>query len=219
MKVVILTPPKIFNSYETYLLVGTTSYKQHGKLDNISNLTIGSKLQQNGYDVVHIDAFNDNLTIEQTRKVLFGLITVLVIPALFFTTLEMVLRLSGYGKSYDYFAEIKINGRSYYQDNPQFIEQFYPAALNLTPLENTFSPEKPDDLIRIFILGGSAARGFPNPSHGFSRLLETQLRQALPGMRVEVINTSMTAVNSHVVYEIAKSIPEGAADFAIVLIE
>jgi tetratricopeptide (TPR) repeat protein len=153
----------------------------------------------------------------QTRKLVFGLITVLVIPALFFTTLEMILRLAGYGKSYDYFAEIKINGRSYFLDNPGFIEQFYPAALNLTPLENTFSSEKPDDLIRIFVLGGSAARGFPNPPHGFSRLLETQLRQALPGMRVEVINTSMTAVNSHVVYEIARSIPKGAADFAIVL--
>jgi len=67
MKVVILNPPKLFNPYETYLLVGTPSYKQHGKIDNISNLIIGQTLKNNGYDVVHIDAYNENLTIEQTR--------------------------------------------------------------------------------------------------------------------------------------------------------
>jgi len=154
----------------------------------------------------------------RTKKILFGLFAVLVIPALFFTSLELGLKIVGFGKSYDYFTKIKVTGRSYFQDNPVFIQQFFPAALGLIPLENTFSPESPDDLIRIFVLGGSAARGFPNPDHGFSRHLETLLRQALPARRVEVINTAMTAVNSHVVYEIAKSIPQGGADFAIIYV-
>ncbi|MEH6585161.1 MAG: tetratricopeptide repeat protein [Halioglobus sp.] len=151
------------------------------------------------------------------KKSLFGLIAVFVIPALFFLLLEQGLRVSGFGKSFEYFNEIELDGRPYFQDNPTFIEQFYPGSLDITPLENTFSAESNDNVVRVFILGGSAARGFPNPAHGFSRHLEAMLKDALPLRQVEVINTAMTAINSHVVYETARSIPQGSADFAIVL--
>lgn len=152
-----------------------------------------------------------------TRKLVFGLIAVVVIPALFYLLLEQGLRVLGYGKSYDYFNKITIDGREYFQDNPAFIEQFYPASLDIKTLEATFSADQEQDTVRIFVLGGSAARGFPNPEHGFSRQLEALLTDALPDRKVEVINTAMTAINSHVVYETARSIPEGSADFAIVL--
>ena len=144
------------------------------------------------------------------KGVLFWLITVLVIPALFFVSLELGLRLLGYGKSYDYFTKIQIDGARYFQDNRDFGLQYFPAGLNRTPLENTFAEVRPRNLIRVFILGESAAWGFPDPDFGFGRLLEAMLTQALPGKRVEVINTAMTAINSHVVYEIAKSVPSGA---------
>ena len=147
----------------------------------------------------------------------FGLIAVLVIPALFFLALEQGLKLFGFGKNFDYFTEIDINGQPYFQDNPVFIEQFYPASLDIIPLENTFSANADTNTLRVFVLGGSAARGFPNPAHGFSRHLEAMLKDALPSRQVEVINTAMTAINSHVVYETARSIPTGSADFAIVL--
>ncbi len=154
---------------------------------------------------------------QRLKNFVFGLIAIFVIPALFFLALEQGLKLLGYGKSFDYFQEIEINGRPYFQDNPVFIEQFYPASLDIIPLENTFSADSNENVIRVFVLGGSAARGFPNPAHGFSRQLEAMLRQALPSRKVEVINTAMTAINSHVVYETARTIPRGSADFAIVL--
>lgn len=135
----------------------------------------------------------------------------------FFLTLEQVLKWVGPGKSFDYFNKIEVDGKDYLQDNPQFIEQFYPASLDITPLENTFAAEPNDDVLRVFVLGGSAAKGFPNPEHGFSRQLETLLSEALPERRVEVVNTAMTAINSHVVYAAAKSFPQDVADFAIVL--
>lgn len=153
-----------------------------------------------------------------TRKILFYFIALVVVPALFFLLLELGLRLLGTGKSYDYFHEVDINGQAYFQDNPVFIEQFYPASLDIEPLENTFSAAHDPDVLRIFVLGGSAARGFPNPEHGFGRQLEALLKDALPDRKVEVINTAMTAINSHVVYEAARSIPKGSADFAIVLV-
>jgi len=151
------------------------------------------------------------------RKIAFTFITIVVIPLLFFVLLELGLTVAGVGTSYDFFHEIDIDGQPHYQENIDFADQFYPASLDITPRENTFSVERPPDLIRVFILGGSAALGFPHKNHGLDRLLAAQLRAALPSREIEVINTAMTSVNSHVVYAVAKSIPDDSADFAVIL--
>ena len=151
------------------------------------------------------------------RNAAFAFITILVIPLLFFVLVELGLTVTGVGTSYDYFHKIDINGQSHYQENSDFADQFYPASLNINPRENTFSVERSPDLIRVFILGGSAALGFPHKNHGVDRLLAAQLRAALPSREIEVINTAMTSVNSHVVYAVANSIPEDSADFAVIL--
>ena len=39
----------------------------------------------------------------------------------------------------------------------------------------------------------------------------------MPSKKIEVINTAMTSVNSHVVYAVANSIPKNSADFAVIL--
>ena len=151
------------------------------------------------------------------RKIAFTFITIVVVPLLFFVLLELGLAAFGVGTSFDYFHEIDINGQPHYQENPDFADQFYPSSLNIGPRENTFTKERSPELIRVYVLGGSAAQGFPHKNHGIDRLLETQLRAALPSREIEVINTAMTSVNSHVVYEVARSIPEDSADFAVIL--
>jgi tetratricopeptide (TPR) repeat protein len=155
--------------------------------------------------------------VPDARNVAFTFITIFVIPLLFFVLLELGLVVAGVGNSFDFFNEIDIDGQPYYQENPDFADQFYPASLNIGPVENTFTRERDPELTRVFVLGGSAALGFPHKNHGFDRLLEAQLRAALPGRRVEVINTAMTSVNSHVVYAVANSIPADSADFAVIL--
>ncbi|MDJ0710703.1 MAG: tetratricopeptide repeat protein [Woeseiaceae bacterium] len=151
------------------------------------------------------------------RNIVFTFIAVVVVPLLFFVVLELGLAVAGVGVSYDYFHKIDINGEPHYQENPAFADQFYPASLNIGPLENTFAEERSSELIRVYVLGGSAAQGFPHKNHGVDRLLATQLRAALPSRKIEVINTAMTSVNSHVVYAVANSIPENSADFAVIL--
>ena len=140
-----------------------------------------------------------------------------MVPLLFFVLLELGLTVFGVGKSFDYFHEIDIDGVAHYQENPDFADQFYPASLDINPQENTFAVEHSPEVIRVYILGGSAALGFPHKNHGFDRLLAAQLRAALPSRNIEVINTAMTSINSHVVYAAAKSIPEDSADFAVIL--
>lgn len=136
---------------------------------------------------------------------------------LFFALVELGLKAFGVGTSFDYFNEIDIAGQAHFQENPDFADQFYPAALNVGPVENTFTSERSPDLVRVYILGGSAAMGFPHKNHGIDRVLAAQLRAALPTRKVEVINTAMTSVNSHVVYQVAKTLPQNSADFAVVL--
>ena len=151
------------------------------------------------------------------KNTVFTFITIVVIPLLFFVLLELGLAVAGVGTSYDIFHEIDINGEAHYQENPDFADQFYPASLNIGPLQNTFSKERSPELLRVYVLGGSAAQGFPHKNHGFDRLLAAQLRAALPARKIEVINTAMTSVNSHVVYAVANAIPKNSADFAVIL--
>ncbi len=151
------------------------------------------------------------------KNTVFTFITIVVIPLLFFVLLELGLAVAGVGTSYDFFHEIDIDGEIHYQENPDFADQFYPASLNIGPLENTFSRERSPELLRVYVLGGSAAQGFPHKNHGFDRLLAAQLRAAFPQKKIEVINTAMTSVNSHVVYSVANSLPKDSADFAVIL--
>jgi tetratricopeptide (TPR) repeat protein len=151
------------------------------------------------------------------KKAVFTFVTTILVPLLFFVLLELGLTVFGVGTSFDYFRKIDIDGVPHYQQNPDFADQFYPPSLNIGPLENTFAKKRGPDAIRVYVLGGSAALGFPHKNHGFDRLLAAQLRAALPSRNIEVINTAMTSVNSHVVYAVANTIPEKSADFAVVL--
>ncbi|HEY1484207.1 MAG TPA: tetratricopeptide repeat protein [Candidatus Acidoferrum sp.] len=58
--------------------------------------------------------------------------------------------------------------------------------------------------------------GDPDPAYGFSRYLEVMLRQRFPSTRFEVINTSMVAINSHVLRSIAQQIRNYRPDLVII---
>jgi len=155
--------------------------------------------------------------VSNTRNTLFTIITVVVIPLLFFVLVEFALGLMGVGTHYQYFNQIDIDGEAFYQENPDFADQFYSPSLNVGPLQNTFAAERSDDRLRVFVLGGSAAMGFPHKNHGVDRLLAAQLRSLFPNRDVEVVNTAMTSVNSHVVYQVAQTLPFESADVAVIL--
>ena len=70
---------------------------------------------------------------------------------------------------------------------------------------------------RIFCLGGSTATGYPywyNAS--FSFFLKTRLKIIFPDKNIEVINLSMTAVNSFTVLDMVKELPEYEPDLILV---
>jgi tetratricopeptide (TPR) repeat protein len=70
--------------------------------------------------------------------------------------------------------------------------------------------------VRIFVLGESAVRGTPEPGFGFAALLQAQLRTAYPGKAIDVFNLGIVAINSHVVYQMAKEAADLEPDLFVV---
>ena len=136
------------------------------------------------------------------RKWAFRLITVIVAPALFIVLVELGLRLFGYGYPADFF--VKMPGRHAFTTNQRFGWRFFPPAMARTPVVCELPAEKAEGTYRIFVLGGSVARGTPSKAFGFGRMLGAMLQERYPQTRFELVNTAMTAINSHVVLPIAR---------------
>ena len=129
---------------------------------------------------------------------------------------EILLRLFGYGYSPHFFLPATINGQRVFIENQKFSRRYFPPALARTPQPVVFSATKPADTIRIFVLGESAAMGDPEPSFGLPRMLEVLLQERYSGKKVEVINVAVTAINSHVIREIARDCAPMQGDIWII---
>ncbi|MCD6393960.1 MAG: tetratricopeptide repeat protein [Planctomycetes bacterium] len=154
--------------------------------------------------------------IPRWRLWLFRFIAVVIIPTAVLLGLELCLRLVGYGYSASALRKITLKGQASYCNNYQFGWRFWPRPLAREFEPFMFTEKKPKDTYRIFILGGSAALGTPEPAYSFSRSLEVMLKNQYPQVNFEVINTAITASNSHVVLPIAKDCAPGNDDLFVV---
>jgi tetratricopeptide (TPR) repeat protein len=126
------------------------------------------------------------------------------LPLVFLALLEGGLRLAGYGYPTGYFLKAEVAGKPVWIENQDFTRRFFPPGLARTPLPLVLPREKAPGTTRVFIFGESAAMGDPAPAFGFGRQLEVMLQARFPGRRFEVANLATTAINSHVIREIAK---------------
>jgi len=151
--------------------------------------------------------------LSRRRKWLFRLTVMVLAPVLFFTVLEVGLRLGGYGYPTTFLIGPDADGS--YSTNRQYGWRFFPRALVRKP-EPCVISINPAGAVRIFVLGSSAAQGVPEPSFVFGRILEVMLRDRYPDVQFEVINAAMTAINSHVVLEIARDCAAHQPDLFVV---
>ena len=142
--------------------------------------------------------------IGRRRLWLFRIIAVTVVPGLLLLLLELSLHVVGYGLPTAAITKCKVAERDSYCDNPKFGWRFFPRNIARESDPFVFAAEKGDNTYRIFILGASAAKGEPDAAFCFGRFLRIMLRETYPTVDFEVITTAMTAVNSHVVLEVAK---------------
>ncbi len=129
---------------------------------------------------------------------------------------EIGLRLAGCGYPTSFFLEKHNEGQTLLVENPKFGWRFFPPTVARSPLPLSLAATKPAGTIRIFVFGGSAAMGDPEPAYGFARQLERILQARDPNHKYEVINTAMTAINSIVVREIARNCAPRQGDFWLV---
>jgi Flp pilus assembly protein TadD len=114
---------------------------------------------------------------------------------------EGALRLAGAGFEPRFFLR---GEDGFLHANRNFGRLFFPERLVREGVAVRLADPKPDNTYRIFILGESAAMGFPSPRFGFVRVLERMLREAFPGKNIEVVNVAMAGINSHAIRLIAR---------------
>ncbi|HES59089.1 MAG TPA: tetratricopeptide repeat protein, partial [Caldithrix sp.] len=154
--------------------------------------------------------------ISRQRLWFYRFFTMILVPVILFFLLEISLRLFHFGYPTSALIETNINGRNYIRENSAFAYRFFPKRLarEFTPLR--FEADKPKDVFRIFILGGSAAQGTPDAAFSFGRILEVMLQLKYPDTKFEILPMAMPAINSHVVVEIAKDCAAYKPDLLIV---
>lgn len=150
------------------------------------------------------------------RRWAFRLAAVILGPSLFLVAIELVLRAAGYGYPTAFFLNEKIENIEVCVENIDFGRRFFPPGLERAPLPVVFEARKRPDAYRIFVLGESAAMGFPASHFSFARILETALAERFPDRRFEVVNTAMTAINSHVILQIARECAEYQPDLFVI---
>lgn len=150
------------------------------------------------------------------RLWLIRLLALLLIPLFCLLIVEFALGIVGYGYPTRAIVPYTHQESSYYGDNPQWGRRFFPRhqAPELVPFR--IKMPKADRTYRIFVLGGSAAQGVPDPGFGLGRLLRTMLIDAYPGIHFEVINTALPSINSHAVRTIAKDCARFQPDLFLV---
>ncbi|MEM7588484.1 MAG: SGNH/GDSL hydrolase family protein, partial [Acidobacteriota bacterium] len=147
------------------------------------------------------------------RLWLFRLMALALAPCLLLA-LEGMLRLSGYGYATSFLQPVAERD-GWWTTNPQFSWRFFPRHLARSPVPFELS-EEAEDQRRIFIIGGSAARGTPDSAYNFGRMLGVMLEHSYPEIELEIFNAAMTAINSHVARVIVDDLEPRRGDLFII---
>ncbi len=141
------------------------------------------------------------------KRLIFSVIT-LLFPLAFLILLELGLRAAHYGGETQLFeAPQKLHGR-YLVPGRRVAARYFPRAKSPpTPPVDEFLVKKPAHGIRIFVMGESAAAGFPYPANAaLSNVVHDALQDVLPNDTIEVVNLGIAATNSYTIADLAPEV-------------
>ncbi len=144
----------------------------------------------------------------------FYLVLVLL-PIVLIIAFELILRAVDYGYNTDVFIKV---APGYYGSNPKLAKKYFHNVKGVpNTINDVFKIEKPKNCFRVFVLGGSSGAGYPYmPLGSFSRYVRKRLELVYPYSEIEVVNLSMTAVNSYTIKDIVPSVLEQKPDLILI---
>ena len=144
--------------------------------------------------------------ISKKRLVVFKGIAIML-PFILFILLEILFRIIGVGLDVMLFQEDKDN-KDFMEMNSFASEKFFSDPINATRGNHElFQKRKASNTFRMFVLGESTTIGYPYMHNGsFHRWLQYRLMHTYPEINFEIINVSLTAVNSYTVLEFGKEV-------------
>lgn len=151
----------------------------------------------------------------KSRRVWFRLAAFLLPFAAMFAV-ECGLRLTGRYQPTAFWIPWGDSGT--WMPNPGFAARFVGPSMARIPRSTLIQPidaPSTNTPLRVLVFGESAALGDPEPAFGMPRFLQALLEARLPNRRIEVVNTAITALNSHAIREAARDSRDLKADFWI----
>ena len=135
-------------------------------------------------------------------------VVMLLIPVLFLATLELGLRVGGFGGDHPLFVDSTAVAGSL-EANPEVARRYMATTgapfSTIAPIP--FRDSKSPDAYRIVVQGGSSAAGYPYGRWaGLAGMLGDRLEATFPEHEIEVVTTAMSAVNSHTLADLAGEI-------------
>lgn len=142
-------------------------------------------------------------------------ILALAIPVIFFVLLEMGLRLADSGEAYEQWVNVTDTKLML---NPDLAKRYFYNTENVPySSKDVFDVEKKQNTIRIFVIGGSSAAGYPYaPNGSFAKYIRKRLEIMYPYNTIEVVNCAMSAINSYTLLDILPSILEQKPDGVVI---
>ncbi len=139
---------------------------------------------------------------------------------LFFVSLEIVLRVIGYGspsERVDPFQGFEGTNRIFQEIEGPDGGGLYVASPNKAYIDQRFSSSKTKNKYRIFAFGGSTTEGVPwGRNDSFPAQLHESLQEMIPTREIEVINVGVAGYASSRVLEIFKEMLDYQPDLFVV---
>jgi tetratricopeptide (TPR) repeat protein len=154
--------------------------------------------------------------VSRTRLIYFRSFAAIGVPLIALGLLELALRIFGFGYPTAFLVRDRYQGHEILRQNDQFGWRFFGPAMSRSPAAISLPTPKPTGTVRVFVFGESAAFGDPQPRFGLPRMLQAMLELRYPGVRFEVVNASMTAINSNVLLPIARACARAEGDVWVI---
>jgi lysophospholipase L1-like esterase len=155
--------------------------------------------------------------IQPKRKIITFKVISVLLPFVILLLFESGLRMFNYGTNFDLFIQSAEN-KEFLIFNPNASKRYF-SDQQIAPTGNAelFRKKKNENTVRIFVLGESTTIGYPYFHNGsFHRWLQYRLSHTFPNKNFEIINLSLTAVNSYTVLGFARELVDYEPDAVLI---